>query len=71
LTNVERFHAFVKTIVNNEPVAPFSMDLTKDMDAEANARNGRVSELVKELSRLKYGQDQEILEDEIVRRARL
>ena len=71
LTNVERFHAFVKTIVNNEPVSPFSMDMTKDMDAEAKAKNPRISELVKELSRLKYGIDKDILEEEISRRAKL
>jgi hypothetical protein len=71
LTNIERFHAFVKTIVNNEPVAPFSMDLTKDMDAEMDARSTKVAELVKELSRLKYGQDKDILEEEISRRAKL
>lgn len=71
LTNVERFHAFVKTIVNNEPMTPFSMDLTKDMSIEAKERNPRVAELIKELSRLKYGQDKDILEEEIGRRAKL
>ncbi len=71
LTNVERFHAFVKTIVRNEPVPPFSMDLTKDMSQEAKERNPRVAELIRELSRLKYGQDVDILEEEIGRRAKL
>lgn len=71
LTNVERFHAFIKTIVNNEPVSPFSMDLTKDMSKEAQERNTRVAELIRELSRLKYGQDREVLEEEISRRAKL
>ncbi len=71
LTNIERFHAYVKTIVNNEPVSPFSMDLTKDMTAERDAQNPRVAELIKELSRLKYGQDKDLLEEEIGRRAKL
>jgi hypothetical protein len=71
LTNVERFHAFMKTIVNNEPVVPFSMDLTKDMDIDDKARSPRTAELVKELSRLKYGKDHELLEEEINRRAKL
>ena len=31
LINVERFHAYMKTIVDNEPVPPFSVDMTKDM----------------------------------------
>ncbi len=71
LTNVERFHAFMKTIVNNEPVVPFSMDLTKDMGTDAKTKNPRIAELVKELSRLKYGIDKDILEEEISRRAKL
>jgi hypothetical protein len=71
LTNVERFHAFIKTIVHNEPMTPFSIDLTKDMSIEAKERNIRVAELIKELSRLKYGQDKEVLEEEIGRRAKL
>jgi len=31
LLNIERFNTYVKTIVNNEPIPPFSMDLVKDM----------------------------------------
>ncbi|MCR4324057.1 MAG: type IV secretion system DNA-binding domain-containing protein, partial [Candidatus Curtissbacteria bacterium] len=31
LINVERFQAYVKTIVRNEPVPPFSLDTTRDM----------------------------------------
>jgi len=71
LTNVERFHAFVKTIVHNEPMTPFSMDLTKDMSIESRERNPKVAELIKELSRLRYGKDKELLEEEISRRAKL
>ena len=29
LINIERFHAYMKTIVDNEPVPPFSVDMTK------------------------------------------
>ncbi len=71
LTNIERFHVFMKTIVNNEPVPPFSLDLTKDMDAEANRRNLKVAEMIKQLSRLKYGKDRDLIEEEIVSRAKL
>lgn len=71
LTNVERFHVYIKTIVNNEPMVPFSMDLTKDMTKEATRRSLKVAEMVKELSRLKYGQAREIIEEEIARRAKL
>lgn len=71
LINVERFNTYVKTIVNGEPVTPFSMDLTKDVSKEKRVANPRVSELIKELSRLKYGRDLASVEAEIVQRARL
>ena len=31
LTNIEKYHVYVKTIVKNEPQQPFSMSLQKDM----------------------------------------
>ncbi|OGV90998.1 hypothetical protein A3A66_03485 [Microgenomates group bacterium RIFCSPLOWO2_01_FULL_46_13] len=71
LTNVERFHVYIKTTVNNEPVIPFSMDLTKDMEAEKKRRNPKLAEMIKSLSRLKYGKNHVIIEDEITRRAKL
>ncbi|MFH1970899.1 MAG: type IV secretion system DNA-binding domain-containing protein, partial [Patescibacteria group bacterium] len=54
LLNIERYHGYVKTIVNNEPVQPFSMDMTKDMAKEKQKENTRVAEIIKEMSRLKY-----------------
>lgn len=71
LINVDVYNAFVKTIVHNEPVNPFSMDLTRDMDQEKNAENPRVAELIRELSRLKYGKEITSLEAQIAARARL
>jgi hypothetical protein len=71
LTNIERFNVFIKTIVNNEPVPPFSMDLTKDMHEVAARQNLKVAEMIKELSRLKYGKDRELMEEEIATRAKL
>lgn len=71
LTNIERYNVFIKTLVNNEPVPPFSMDLMKDIEAENKKRNLRVAEMVKELSRLKYGEDKDIIEEQIVARAKL
>lgn len=71
LTNVERYHTFVKTIVDNEPMPPFSMDLTRDIDAERQAANPKLAEMIKKLSRLKYGKDKNILEVDIAKRARL
>jgi len=71
LLNIERYHAYIKTVVNNEPVPPFSMDLTKDMAAQKASENDRVSEIIKEMSRLKYGRDLKLVDAEISRRAKL
>lgn len=71
LLNVERFHAYVTTLVNNEPVSPFSMDTTKDLAEIQKQKNPRVAEIIKEMSRLKYGRDVNLVEAEINRRAKL
>ncbi len=71
LLNVERYHAYCKTIVNNEPVPPFSMDMSKDMAKQKAAENPRIAEIIKEMSRLKYGKDEKLVEAEIVRRSNL
>lgn len=71
LINVDRYHAYVKTIVGGEPVPPFSMDLTRDIEGEKRLANVRVSELIRELSRLKFGRDVAVVEAEIAQRARL
>jgi hypothetical protein len=71
LLNIERYHVYIKTTVKNEPVPPFSMDLTKDMEKQAKMANTRVAEIIKEMSRLKYGKDMRLVEAEVVRRAKL
>ncbi len=71
LLNIERFNVYTKTTVNNEPVPPFSMDLTKDLEYEEKLRNPKVAAMIKQLSRLKYGKDRSLIEAEIFRRARL
>lgn len=71
LLNIDRFHVYIKTIVNNEPVPAFSMDVTKNMEAQQKQANPKVAEMIKQLSRLKYGRDGEIVESDIAQRARL
>lgn len=71
LINIDRFNAYMRTIVGGEPVPPFSLDTTKDIAAEAAQKDPRVAELVKELSRLKYGRNVQVVEAEISERARL
>lgn len=71
LLNVERFHAYVKTIVNNQPQPPFSLDTTLDMKKVNEMKNERTAEIIKEMSKLKNGRDMKLVEAEITRRAKL
>lgn len=69
LINIERFHAYCKTIVNNEPVPPFSLDTTRDLSKVE--KDPRIAEMIKQLSRLRYGRDVNVVDAEIVHRAKL
>ncbi len=71
LINIERFHAYVKTIVNNDPVPPFSVDMTKDIKKIKAEANEKVAQAIIQLSRLKYGRARALVEAEINQRARL
>ena len=53
LNNVDAFNAYVKLLVDNAPVRPFSMQTIKD-DTPDNKELGRA---ILQLSRLKYGRD--------------
>ncbi len=71
LINIDKFNAYMKTIVKNEPVKPFSIDLTKDMKTVMSNKNPKVAAVIIQLSRLKYGKSRELVEAEIQQRARL
>lgn len=71
LTNVERYHTFIKTLVNGEPQVPFSMDLTRDIEEEMKYASQELAKSMVQLSRLKYGRDREEIEAEISKRAKL
>lgn len=71
LTNIEKYHVYMKTIVKNEPVPPFSMSLQKDMEKVKAKMNPKQAEMIKQLSRLKYGKDREAVEQEIQSRSNL
>jgi hypothetical protein len=71
LTNIEKYHVYIKTIVGNEPVQPFSMSLKKDMDAVMARMNPKQAEMIKQLARLKYGKPKESVEAEIQSRSNL
>ena len=71
ILNIEKYHVYIKTIVNNEPVPSFSMDVTKDIAAERKLYNPQLGEAIKQLSRLKYGRDVRLVEAEIAERSKL
>ncbi len=71
LINIEKYNAYVKTIVNNEPQIPFSLDLRKDMSRVLKNQNKQVGEMIKKLSALKYGKDANLIEAEMNRRGKL
>jgi hypothetical protein len=71
LLNIEKYHVYIKTIVNNEPVPPFSMSLQKDFAKWKAGINPKMAEIITEMSRLRYGRDVRLVDTEIARRARL
>jgi len=71
LINIERFHSYMKTIVDNEPVPPFSVDMTKDFKKVQASKNEKIAQAVIQLSRLKYGRPKELVEAEVVQRSHL
>lgn len=71
LINIDKYNAYIKTSVRNEPVKPFSMDLSKDMTKVNELKNKKIADAILQLSRLKYGRSRELVEAEISHRARL
>lgn len=60
LINIDNFNAYAKLIVNNLTAKPFN--ITANLAPKANEE---IKEVLKELSRLKYGRDRELVEREI------
>ena len=56
-------------MIDNEPVPPFSMDTTKNMEFDKKRRNRELAEKIKRLSVLKYGKPAEEVEREIRQRS--
>ena len=71
LINIDRFHIYMKTVVENDPVPPFSVDLTKDVDLMKKGANEKIASAIIQLSRLKFGRPKELVEAEIAQRAKL
>lgn len=69
LVNQPNIHACVKLLVDGKYPSPFSMDTKYDKDHYP--KNEKVSALIHKLSRLKYGRDKTVVEEEIMKRADL
>jgi hypothetical protein len=69
LINQPNIHACIKLLVNGAYPPPFSMDTT--YDDVRYPKNPEVAQLIKQLSRLRYGRDRELVEREISKRAKL
>lgn len=67
LINIEKYTAYVKLLINNTASRPFSMSTTWPLPG---IKKEDVGSKIKSMSRLKYGQDRNIIEAEIMRRAR-
>jgi len=63
--NIEKYTAYVKLLVDNEATKAFNMQ-TDYFDP----KNRVLADKIKELSRLKFGKDREIIEREILERSR-
>lgn len=66
LMNSDKYTWYVKMIVDNSQVKPFTMNLEPSLPG-----NPELAAAVKELSRLKYGRDRAIVEEEIMERSQL
>lgn len=67
LINLENYNIYVKMLVDGEYPAPFSAKIPYDPDKFPEFKE--VGEMVKELSRLRYGRDRNLVEAEITRRS--
>ena len=68
LINIEKYTAYVKLLIDNTASRPFSMQTIWPLPGVLQIR---MADKIKSLSRLKYGQDRNIIEAEIMRRAKL
>lgn len=66
LVNIDKYNAYVKLIIDNQPTRAFNIKTSPLKEYEYNN-----SEKIKSLSRLKYGRDKSIIEAEILKRMQL
>jgi hypothetical protein len=68
LVNIEKYTAYAKLLIDNTSSRPFSMHTVAPLPG---VERPELAQKIKALSRLKFGQDRNIVESEIMRRAKL
>lgn len=66
LINVDKYNAFVRTLVNNAATRPFNIETIPPQSG-----NPETTSQIKEYSRLTYGRPRQEVEEEIIRRSKL
>ena len=66
LMNSDKFTWYVRMIVDNSQIKPFTMNFGMDPDGDPELAEG-----IRELSRLKYGRDRRLVEADILERTQL
>ncbi|HBW74027.1 MAG: hypothetical protein UX10_C0009G0007 [Candidatus Magasanikbacteria bacterium GW2011_GWA2_45_39] len=64
--NVERYHAYIRLLINNTASRPFTMKTVAPQKGDTS-----IVDAVKTLSRLKYGRDRTLVNAEILERTKL
>jgi hypothetical protein len=65
--NIPRREVYTKLLIDNQNPPPFSMKIP----SRDNPKNPEIGEAIKELSRLKYGRDREMIEQEVLERVQI
>ncbi|PIR93889.1 hypothetical protein COT97_04150 [Candidatus Falkowbacteria bacterium CG10_big_fil_rev_8_21_14_0_10_39_11] len=65
--NVPKFQVFTKLLINNQNPPAFNMRIP----ARDKPEHPEIAEAIKELSRLKYGKDRDIIEAEVLERTKI
>jgi len=70
LMNVAVGNVYLRLLINGAPSTPFSLAVDWEMISKT-PKNPEVGEMIRQLSRLKYGRDKDVVEAEIRLRAKL
>jgi hypothetical protein len=71
IINIAANHLYMKTQVSGKPVPPFTVNVSKDMNAWNALYQPDVARAIHELSRLTFGRDKATVEAEIAQRSNL